>query len=248
MRLGLLRHVLLQLLAALLAWFFVAPAAQPQAWAILQAMFAVLLAYVWRLPGWQKFAHGLFVPAVVLLQQLGLPAWVYLSGLLLTLALGRNALTERVPLYRSAHEVAEKLAAYLPQDARVLEAGCGDGRLAMQLATLRPDLHILALENAWGSWLMACLRWHLARRPARLEFGCRSFWKEHWGRHDVVYAFLSPAPMPRVWQKFLTEGAPASVLVSNTFTVPDVQPDSRIPLGGPLQKELLIWCHPHGSR
>ncbi len=248
MRLRLLRPVLLQLLAALLAWFFIAPAVQPQAWAILQALFAVALSYAWRLPGWQKFAHGLFVPAVVLLQQQALPAWVYLSCLLLTFAVGRNALTERVPLYRSAHEVAEKLAACLPPQARVLEAGCGDGRLAMQLAALRPDLHILALENAWGSCLLARLRWWRAGRPAGLVFACHSFWKEHWGDYDAVYAFLSPAPMPRVWRKFLAEGRPASVLVSNTFMVPDVQPDSRIPLGGPLQKELLIWCHPHGSR
>jgi hypothetical protein len=247
MRRPLLRHLLLQLLAALLAWFFIAPAIQPQAWAILQGLFAVLLTYIWRMPGWQKISHGLFVPAVVLLQQLAVPAWVYLLGLLLTFALGRNALTERVPLYRSGREVADRLAAYLPPGARVLEAGCGDGRLAIQLAALRPDLHILALENAWGSCLLACLRWYFAGRPAGLRFGCRSFWGEHWGQHDAVYAFLSPTPMPRVWHKFLTEGAPASVLVSNTFTVPDVQPDSRIPLGGPLQKELLIWCHPHGS-
>lgn len=248
MRASLLRHLLLQLLAAILAWFFIAPAVQPQAWAILQGLFAVLLTYVWRMPGWQKFVHGLFVPAVVVLQQLALPGWVYLLGLLLTFALGRNALTERVPLYRSAQEVADRLAAYLPQGARVLEAGCGDGRLAMQLAALRPDLHILGLENAWGSCLLAWLRWYFSGRPVQVRFGCRSFWHEHWGQHDAVYAFLSPAPMPRVWHKFLTEGAAASVLVSNTFTVPDVQPDSRIPLGGPLQKELLIWCHPHGSR
>lgn len=243
-----LRHLTVQLLAALAAWFFIAPAMQPQAWSVLQGLCAVLLAYVWRMAGWQKLAHGLFLPAVVLLQQQGLPGWVYLLGLLLTVALGRNALTERVPLYRSAPEVAARLAQYLPQGARLLEAGCGDGRLAMQLAALRPDLHILALENAWGSWLLARLRWWRAGCPAGLAFACHSFWKEHWGDYDAVYAFLSPAPMPRVWRKFLVEGTPGSVLVSNTFMVPDVQPDSRIPLGGPLQKELLIWCHPHGSR
>lgn len=248
MRLTWLRHLLLQVLAGLLAWFFIAPALQPQAWAILQGLAAVALAYVWRMPGWQKFAHGLFVPAVVLLQQLAVPGWVYLLGLLLTLALGRNALTERVPLYRSAAEVAQQLAGYLPQGARLLEAGCGDGRLAMQLAALRPDLHIVALENAWGSYVLARLRYWLAGRPPGLVFGCRSFWKEHWGNYDAVYAFLSPAPMPRVWRKFVAEGTAASVLVSNTFMVPDVQPDSRLALGGPLQKELLIWCHPHGSR
>ena len=248
MRWSWLCHLTVQGLAALAAWFFIAPAAQPLAWSVLQGLCAALLAYVWRMAGWQKLVHGLFLPAVVLLQQQGLPGWVYLLGLLLTVALGRNALTERVPLYRSAAEVAQRLAQYLPPDAHLLEAGSGDGRLAMQLAALRPDVRILALENAWGSCLLARLRWWRAGRPAGVVFACRSFWKEHWGDYDAVYAFLSPAPMPRVWRKFEAEGAPHSVLVSNTFVVPDVQPDSRIPLGGPLQKELLIWCHPHGSR
>lgn len=247
LRLPWLRHVSLQLLAAVAAWFFIAPALQPAAWAIVAGMLAVVQATLWRMPGWQKLAHGLFMPAVVLLQQQALPAWVYLVGLLLTLALGRNALTERVPLYRSSSEVALQLAQCLPQGARLLEAGCGDGRLALQLIRQRPDLHILAMENAWGSCLLALLRWWLAGRPPQLAFACRSFWQENWGSYDAVYAFLSPAPMPRVWRKFLAEGMPASLLVSNTFMVPDVQPDSRIPLAGPLQKELLIWCHPHGS-
>ncbi|OBU86965.1 class I SAM-dependent methyltransferase [Chromobacterium subtsugae] len=243
-----LRHLLLQLLACVGAWVFIAPAQHLAAWAVLQGLLAALLAIVLRQPGWQRLAHGLFVPAAVAMRQAGIPPGWYLLALLLTLALGRNALVERVPLYRSGRRVADRLASLLAADAALLEAGCGDGRLALQLARLRPDLRLRALENAVGSWLLAWLRWLRAGRPARLAVGCRSFWKEDWGSYDAIYVFLSPEPMPKVWRKFLSEGRPGSLLISNTFEVPDIQPDERIPLGGPLQKELLIWRHPNGSQ
>ncbi|POZ61124.1 SAM-dependent methyltransferase [Chromobacterium alticapitis] len=243
-----LRHLSLQLLAGVGAWVFIAPGAHPAAWALLQGLLAALASLALRQPGWQRLAHGLFVPAAVLLLRAQIPAGWYLATLLALLAFGRNALTERVPLYRSGREAEAGLDALLPEGARLLEAGCGDGRLAVGLALQRPDLRVLALENAVGSWLLARLRWLAAGRPAGLALGCRSFWTENWGNHDAIYVFLSPEPMPRVWSKFLAEGRPGCLLISNTFAVPDIEPDERLPLGGPLQKELLIWRRPHGPQ
>ncbi|KIA79159.1 class I SAM-dependent methyltransferase [Chromobacterium amazonense] len=243
-----LRHVSQQLLAGLAAWVFIAPGLHLEAWALLQGGLAALSSIGLRQPVWQRLAHGLFVPAVVLMRQLDIaPVW-YLAALLATLALGRNALFERVPLYRSGAQVAQRLGDLLAQQSRLLEAGCGDGRLAVRLAALRPDLRVLGLENAVGAWSLARWRWWRAGRPAGLDIDCRSFWKENWGNHDAIYVFLSPEPMPRVWRKFLDEGRPGSLLISNTFAVPDIEPDERLPLDGPLQKELLIWRHPNGSQ
>ncbi|VEB42419.1 Chemotaxis protein MotB [Chromobacterium violaceum] len=176
-----LRHPLLQLSACACAWVFVAPALHLLPWAALQGLFAGLFAILLRLPSWQRIAHGLFVPAAALASQAGIaPGW-YLAALLLTLALGRNALVERVPLYRSAALVAERLAERLAGDASLLEAGCGDGRLALQLSQRRPDLRMRALENAVGSWLLARWRWLRAGKPSQLAFACRNFWNEDWG-------------------------------------------------------------------
>lgn len=119
-----LRHLLLQLLACVGAWVFIAPAQHLAAWAVLQGLLAALLAIVLRQPGWQRLAHGLFVPAAVAMRQAGIPPGWYLLALLLTLALGRNALVERVPLYRSGRRVADRLAGLLAADAALLEAGC----------------------------------------------------------------------------------------------------------------------------
>jgi SAM-dependent methyltransferase len=42
--------------------------------------------------------------------------------------------------------LAEILAPLLPRDARVLDVGCGDGRLALRIRALRPDLVIEGAE------------------------------------------------------------------------------------------------------
>ncbi|WP_174874071.1 class I SAM-dependent methyltransferase [Vogesella oryzae] len=187
------------------------------------------------------------MPLVLLALQLQLPGWVYLLALLLTFALSRNALTEQVPLYLSSQESIAALAGFLSPGARVLDLGSGDGRVVLQLAALRPDVSVCGIENALLPWLWSRWRYWRAGCPvnARLQFG--SFWQLDWQRFDVVHAFLSPVPMSRVWQRFRQDCHPEAILISNTFMIQGMVPQQRLPLSGPLQTELLIWRHPHGT-
>lgn len=243
----LLAHGLVQLAAFVLAWVLVAPLAQPLGFAVLQGLLASMLATLWRLPPGARLMHALCVPLMVWLLSLGIhPAW-YALGFVFLLALGRNAVTEKVPLYRSSREAVARLARLVPEGGAVLEAGCGDGRAAMWLSEARPDVAVTALESAWGSFVLAWLRWRMAGSPAGVRVACRSFWQEPLARYDVVYAFLSPHPMPRLWRKYVADGKPGSRLVSNTFEIPGVAPDEDVALGGPLQTRLLIWRHPDGT-
>lgn len=243
----LLRAVAVQLVAACLAWLFVAPLTEPVRWAALAAGLAVVMSVLLRRGARRALVQALFWPAVTAAVAAGLPPWLYLLALGLTLAFGRNALFARVPLYRSSLEAVRLLATELPAGASLLEAGSGDGRFALALARARPDLQILALENAWGSALVAALRWHLAGRPANLRVGCRSFWREDWGRYDIVYVFLSPSPMSEVWNQFRQQAKPGGLLISNTFEIPGAEPCRRVALSGPLQRALLFWKADHGT-
>ncbi|WP_028535158.1 hypothetical protein [Paludibacterium yongneupense] len=241
------RHLAAQVPALLLAWFWLAPALNPVAWALTAGAFAGGFAFCLRL-GVRAAAAQAALPAVLLLAlRAGLPPWSYLAAFIVCLLLFRNAIVEQVPFYRSSSPALAALSACLPQGARLLEAGCADARLALALAARRPDLDVTALENAWGAYLLARLRWCLSGRPQNVHLACRNFWKEDWGCYDTVYTFLSPAPMERVWNKFVSDGEPESMLISNTFAIPGVAPLSRQPLPGPLQVELLIWRHPHGT-
>lgn len=244
---ALLRALLIQLSAALLVFYFVAPLAQPVLWSGLQAAAALLLASLLRQRGMARWLHGVLGPLVLAALWLALPPWVYLLAFVLTYAVSRNAITERVPLYLSSRESTEALAAWLPPDARVLDLGSGDGRVVLALARLRPDIQVAGVENAMLPWLWSRCRHRLAGSPANARLYYGNFWQQDWGQYNVIHAFLSPAPMDKVWQYFLNKCHTNSWLVSNTFTINTEEPTQRLPLGGILQKELLIWRHPHGT-
>lgn len=242
-----MRAALLALSAAVMAWLVYAPATQPLAWCALQAAIVLLLARLFRLTVLAAlFSAGLF-PLLLLALWLDLPAWSYALAAALTFGLSRNALFERVPFYLSSDEACRVLSAWLPSGARVLDAGSGDGRAVLLLAHLRPDIEVVGMENACLPYLFARLRWRLAGSPANARLCYGSFWQAKWGEYDVVYAFLSPAPMPRLWRAFSAGAGADAVLISNTFAIPGVPANEVLALSGPLQRELLLWRHPHAT-
>lgn len=241
------RVLLPPFLAAPLAWLWFAPLTQPLAWSLLQAVLAVLVGGALGVRGVRLVLLAAFAPALLLAQQWDLPAWGYALAGALCFALSRNALGERVPFYLSAHEVAVTLAGVLPTGTRLCDLGCGDARLLLALARLRPDLALTGVENAPLAYALARLRWCLAGRPAAVQLRFASLWHTPLAPFDVVYAFLSPTPMARLWHYFIASAGAHAQLVSNTFTVPGVPAAHTLPLSGPLQRELLFWRHPHAS-
>lgn len=242
------RHGLLQAAAALMAWFFVAPVLEPKVWAFLQGGFAFLLAGLLRLSIIHSCMHMVFVPLGILAWSANLSSSFYFVVLFSLLALQYNAWAERVPLYRSSLAAIDMLAQRLPLGARLLEAGCGDARLALYLISRRPDIAIVALESAFGSCALAWLRWCLQGRPRQVKVRLSNIWKEDWSAYDAIYVFLSPDPMVRIANKFDCEARDGALLISNSFGIPGRVPDETLPLRGSLQQELLIWCHSNAAR
>jgi hypothetical protein len=189
--------------------------------------------------GWIPFLLG-FPWAVVLLLRHPLPGWVWPAALgALLLVYGGGVLT-RVPLYNSNRAAWEALLALLPPTPhRFADLGAGLGGPLAYLARERPESSFHGVEASPLTWLAARLRTLPCRGNCSLRWG--SLWREDLGSYDVVYAFLSPAPMPRLWAKAEQEMKPGSLLVSNTFTVPGREPLRRIPLPGRKDACLLVW-------
>ena len=66
-------------------------------------------------------------------------------------------------------------------------------------------------------------------------------WSIDLSGHDIVYAYLSPAPMPLLWEKARREMRAGSLLVSFRFVVPGVAPSRMIDAGG---NWLYVWRLP----
>ena len=67
------------------------------------------------------------------------------------------------------------------------------------------------------------------QKNCHLRWG--DFWKTDLSEFDVVYAFLSPVPMPALWEKARLEMRKGSLLVSNSFIVPNVKPKRVVEVG-----------------
>jgi hypothetical protein len=193
-------------------------------WAFVQAALAVLLATAAGQAPWWIAIHGLFVPAALLLDRFSPPSWLYLAGAALLALTNGNAIRERVPLFLTRRAARERLLALLPEDRpiRFIDVGCGFGGVVSSVGRERPTLECLGLETAWLPYLVSRLRCGLS--PNQAAVARRDLWTHDLSGADVVYAYLSPVPMERLWRKVLAEMRPGTLFISNSFAVPGVEP------------------------
>lgn len=218
---------------------------QPLLAATLQGVTAALAARWMRSPPWWLLIHLGFLPLAVIVRGLELPVWTWPLGLLLLVLIFWRNDRNRVPLYLSSRKSAERLLQLLPvQPCRVLDLGCGDGRLLRHLARSRPDCRFVGVEYAPLPWLWASLA---GKSLPNLETRRQDFWSISLAEFDLIYAFLSPAPMSRLWLKASREMRPETRLVSNSFPVPDVTEDERIAVNDRSMTYFYVY-RPTGAR
>ncbi|MDD2884452.1 MAG: class I SAM-dependent methyltransferase [Dechloromonas sp.] len=188
---------------------------------------ALALATFSRQPWWWRVMHALFMPLIWLTQGLAIdPGWFLLAFVLLLL-IYRGALSGQVPLYLSNRQTVQALADLLAErdPCRFLDLGAGIGSTTVPLADHLPASHFTGYENAPLTWL-AGLLFSIGRNNIRWRWD--DLWQAHLGDYDVVYAFLSPAPMEKLWEKVVAEMPPGSLFISNSFPVPGQTPTQII--------------------
>lgn len=207
--------------------------------AVLQGACAAAVSHKLEAPRWWLAIHLAFLPLVMLASRLSIaPAW-YLAGFALLLLVFWRTDKSRVPLYLSNASTATAVAALLPTTpCHVIDLGCGNGGLLLRLARLRPDCEFLGIEHAPLPWLWARLA-TLGATNCRVRLG--DFWRQNLGLFDVAYAFLSPAPMGRLWAKVADEMRPGSLLISNSFPVPGIEPAATVDVDD--RRHTRLFCY-----
>ena len=210
-------------------------------WPLIQGSLAATLAYLWGLNrGWLVFQ--VLLP-LALAWQLGhaLPVWIYPIALVGLLLVFGGGLWTRVPLYNSSHAAWSALLELLPAEDgyEMVDLGAGLGGPLTFLARRCPGVRFTGIEASPVIWLLAWLRARSVRANCQMRFG--SLWKLPLRDYRVVYAFLSPAPMAELWAKARREMKPGSILISNTFSIPDAIPECDIPLPDRRDARLLVY-------
>jgi SAM-dependent methyltransferase len=204
--------------------------------ALLQGVAAASMSRLFRMAPWWLLIQFLFPVALLMLHALHLPSWIYLASFLVLLCLYWTTFRTQVPYYPSTRLVWDEVNALLPhgQAIRFIDIGRGFGGLVMHLSQLRSDGEFVGIEVAPMPWLVSRIR---ARTSGcRADFVRGDYQSIDFAGFDVVFAYLSPAAMPDLWDKARAEMRHGALLLSYEFPIPGVEPNViRQPVrNGPL--------------
>lgn len=216
---------------------------QPVLWqlAFVQGAIAAGLSHRWRQPAWWPPLHFGFLPAILLARQADVPAGVYLAAFLLLVLFYWSSFRTRVPLYLSDLKAWQAVASLLPatQAFRFIDLGSGLGGVLFYLAQRFPQGRFYGTETAPAPWLISRLRAGFKR--SRVSFMRRDYASLDLAGFDVVFAFLSPAAMPALWQQAQAQMRSGSLFISLSFAVDARQPDRVVTLAEGPRHTLYAW-------
>ena len=210
----------------------------PLWWAVM-GLLAAVIGTVLGLPRWW-LPFQLLAPTACALMLTWLPSWVALVIVIVLLLLYGGGVVTRVPLYLSNRSACESLADLLQALPRpiAIDLGAGFGGPMRHLGRALPGGRFVSVEASPATWLIA---WFLAltHRNVRVRWG--DLWAADLADCDLVYVFLSPEPMPRLWEHVQTHAKSGALLVSNTFPVRGIEPLQVIPLPGRPDARLFVY-------
>jgi SAM-dependent methyltransferase len=211
--------------------------------ALIIGVMAAVLGYAWGLSSWWLAINLLFVPGLFLAYSMSIePRWfLVLFALLLVVYWG--VFHSRVPLYLTGAKALQALNRLLPvgKPFRFVDLGAGTGRVLSYLASTRPEGVYTGMESAPLPFLVG--RYMAARAGDSWSLRWGSLWGADLAAFDVIYAYLSPAPMPRLLLKLKAEMKPEAVFISNTFALPGIAPSETVELSDLHGSILYLYRH-----
>lgn len=214
----------------------------------IQGVLASALGHVLGLPRWWLVINFLLPIGIGFFLFFDIPSWVYLAIFTVLLAVFWNAGTDRVPLYLTNKIAYEEILSLLPKTGpvRFIDLGSGLGGLLLYLSQRRPDATFEGVESAPIPFILGWCRSKLhSRRNLDLRYG--SLWEVDLADYEVVYCFLSGAPMNALLAKVRQEMRPDCLFISNSFTASDDLPDRTLILDDRRATELHLWKSQMGT-
>jgi SAM-dependent methyltransferase len=192
--------------------------------ALMQGVFAAILSRCFGLASWWLIIQLLFPISLVAALSLQLPPAVFLVVFLVLVALYWSTFRTQVPFYPSGRAAWGAVAGALLTDRPIqfIDIGSGLGGMVLHLARSRPESTFTGIEIAPLPWFVSFVRGCMSRGKSRFIRG--DYEHLDFASYDVVFAYLSPAAMPALWEKARAEMQSGALLLSYEFTIPDIEP------------------------
>lgn len=242
--LNLLRLVLSQ---AIVLFGFVL--VQRMGWRLPFGLFEILLiqgvlsALIGRLLGlwWFWVPVQILLPFAVIYNDV-VPAWAYGLAFIACVLIFWNGAKEQVPFYMTNRQTWKAIGDLVAREkaGSVADLGSGTGGIVTFLAKAHPNVRVDGYETAPLLTLISKLLVAISRRPnAAIRY--KSLWDADLSQYDLVYCFLSPVPMPGIYQKAKAEMRKGTWLVSNSFAVPGVTPLEILQVDDARHTKLFLY-------
>ena len=195
--------------------------------AFFQSSFAFVISRIYRLSTpW--LLCNLILPIAM---QIEISSWVPFGGLVLGLLIFSPTIREPIPFYPTRPKVYTKLTDIVAEKnvRRCVDLGSGFGSVLFALAPSFPETTFIGYEIGIVPFTVAYVRslWY-----PNVRFIRKSLWDADLGSFDCIYAFLSPPPMAALEEKLLKEMSPSATFITNSFQLPNSQPNYAVTIGG----------------
>ena len=193
-------------------------------------------------PVWWRYINAGFPLMVFMFSAFDIGANLYLFLFLLTIFVYWGALIDRVPLYLTNEATVSALS--LIADSRgtteIIDIGSGTGAVVFGLSQRLHNCKITGIESAALTWLVGFL-FNKYKGFHNVSWTYGNMWQINLGSYDIVYAFLSPDPMARLWKKVSSEMKAGAMFISNSFPLEDIQPASVVYVGD--KRGTVLYCY-----
>lgn len=207
---------------------------------IIHSLISGYLAFFFRLSKPWIFLNFM-VPAGILIS-MAFPGygWVWLSLFVVYALLYIPTFWTRVPYYPSSKLVYDLIAEQLPANKpfKFLDIGCGNAKLLSYLADKYPQAKFEGIDLSPSAIIAAKF---ICAGKSNVQISLGNYWKKSFSEYDFIYAFLSPTPMPEIQKKAQQEMKTGSIMIANSFALPDLQPSLSFNINEKNQKQLLIY-------
>lgn len=212
---------------------------------VMQAISASVGAKLFGMAKWWRWIHFIFPVALWGMLKFDIPNEIYLVGFLFTLSIFWSTYRTQVPYYPSRLDVWQRMSGFVSafevqhqRLPKVIDIGSGLGGLSLFLAKQHAEIMVEGIEIAPLPWLVSKLRSVFKRSSAKFLLG--DYEHLNFAEYDIVFAYLSPAVMPQLWEKACQEMRAGTQLISLEFEVPNVLAQEKLPQKG-QNRALFIY-------